>query len=65
MPDKPNERRLNVRVDEEVHRRLRVEAASHDTTIQELVEAWLREKLKMPALPPDEGKKGGEVACAG
>lgn len=54
------ERRLNVRVDPETHRALRMEAARQDRTIQEVVEEWLRERLGLP-VKPDEGQKGGEV----
>lgn len=56
----PEARRLNVRIDPDVHKALRLAAAEQDQSIQSLVEFWLREKLNLPA-PPDEGSKGG--AC--
>lgn len=58
----PDYRRLNIRVDLEIHRRLRLDAAQQDKSIQELVEELIRAKYgPPPPPPPDEGKKAGEV----
>lgn len=66
MPDKIDKppKRLNVRLDAETHRALRLKAAAEDKSIQDLVEDWLRQYLSLPPRPPDEGAKGG-VCFAG
>jgi hypothetical protein len=53
-----DERRLNIRIDPEIHRRLRMDAAQQDKSIQQVVEELLRAKYG-PSPPPDEGRKGG------
>lgn len=58
MSDKP-ERRLNVRLDPETHKALRLKAAEEDKSIQDLVEDWLRQNLGLPPRTSEEGKKGG------
>jgi len=58
-----DDRRLNVRIDPETHKALRLAAAEQDKSIQALVEEWLREKLNLPTNPRDEGRKGGFCAA--
>jgi plasmid stability protein len=51
-----DDRRLNIRIDPEIHRRLRLDAAQQDKSIQQVVEELLRAKYGPP--PADEGRKG-------
>ena len=40
-----DEKRINLKVDEDLHARLKAQAALQRTTLQDLVTEWLREKL--------------------
>jgi len=43
--DPQNQRKIHIRLSEEVHRRLRIRAAELDTTIQEWVAALIDKEL--------------------
>jgi hypothetical protein len=45
LEERPTERRLNVRLDPVIHRRLRMQAAERDISIQRLVEELLTDKF--------------------
>jgi predicted HicB family RNase H-like nuclease len=40
-----SDRIIHIRIDEETHRMLKMEAASSETTIQQIVESLLRKKF--------------------
>jgi plasmid stability protein len=43
MPEQTTERKIHIRVEEGLHRRLRIRCAEHDTTIQDFVARCRRE----------------------
>lgn len=58
--DKPEEKRLTIRLDPELHRQLRRKSVEEDRSLQEMVLAWIRE-----AMDPESGRKGGTVYPSG
>jgi predicted HicB family RNase H-like nuclease len=42
---RPTDKLIHIRIDEETHRRLKIEAASSETTVQQIVESLLKKKL--------------------
>ena len=47
------QRRINLKVSPELHRRLRIEAARSETTLTALLSRWIEERLSEPPRPPD------------
>jgi hypothetical protein len=58
--EKPKEKRINVPLSPELHRRLKMKAAEEGTDLQKLVA-----KLLSEALMPQQGNKGGAVYPVG
>jgi len=46
--DRPKERMIHIRLDEETHRHIKIEAVKNDTTIQQLIEDLILRNLIKP-----------------
>ena len=63
---KPRARRLNLKLPDALHARLKMEAARQRTTLQRLVLSWLEERLSGRAVeaPEDEAARQAAIDLA-